>query len=50
MYIYKYYSTFKKNKIMPFVAIYIIIQSERKSKIMSEKTNILYDLFVDSKT
>ena len=42
--VYESYSTIKKNKIMPFAAIYISILSE-----MSEKANIIwYDLYVDS--
>ena len=34
--VYESYSTIKKNKIMPFAAIYISILSE-----MSEKANII---------
>ena len=36
IYVYECYSTIKKNKIMPFAAIYISILSE-----MSEKANII---------
>ena len=46
----EYYSTIKKNKIMPFTALWIDLEIVILSEVSQRKTNIIwYHLYVESK-
>ena len=50
IYIMKYYSAIPKNEILPFVAIWMDLETIMLSEISQRKTNtVWYYLFVESK-
>ena len=48
IYTMEYYSTIKKNKIMPFAATWVNLEITILSEV-SQKRQILYNLYVESK-
>ena len=45
----EYYSTIKKNKIMPFAAIWMDLEIITLSEVRQKKTNIWYHSYAESK-
>ena len=48
IYTVEYYSAIKKNKIMPFAAIWVDLEIITLSEVRQRKTNIWYHSYVES--
>ena len=49
IYVMEYYSSIKKNEIMPFPATWMDLETIILSEVSQTKTNIIYHLYVESK-